>query len=173
MKISNSIYKTAFYSNLNDYRNFIYTPFFFAHNSIFLGIEDVIGFKLNNKTIAEVVENLSVGNKKFVIENYNKIPVDSKLIQLYQKKCEEALILSDFVSLDFLSFIEVSYLGLEIVRINDLTIKLIILLPNTDIATYIISKEDDGPVLVVNSVEFSTRTDISLFIINGLSKYDF
>lgn len=172
MNVSNSTYKTAFYNNLNNYKNFVYTPFFFAHNSIFLGVEDIIGFKLNNKTIAEAVENLSVGNKKFVIENYNKIPVDSKLIELYQKKCEKALILSDFVSLDFLSFIEVSYLGLEIVRINDLTIKLIVLLPNTDIATYIISKEDDGPVLIVNNVEFSTRANVSLFIINGLSKYD-
>ena len=169
MNVSNSTYKTAFYSNLNNYKNFIYTPFFFAHNRIFLGVEDVIGFKLNNKTTAEAVENLSVGNKKFVIENYNKILVDSKLIQFYQKKCEEALILSDFVSLDFLSFIEVSYLGLEIVKLDESTIKLIVLLPNTDIATYTISKEG-GPILAVNSVEFRTRTDVSLFMINGLLK---
>lgn len=164
MNISNGIYKTAFYSNLNNYKNFVYTPFFFAHNSIFLGVEDVIGFKLNNKTIAEAVENLSVGNKKFVIENYNKIPIDSKLIQLYQKKCEEALILSDFVSLDFLSFIEVGYLGLEIYKINDLTIKLIILFPQGNIKIYTISKEQG--ILLVNNLEFSTRTDVSLFIIH-------
>ena len=82
---------------------------------------------------------------------------------------EEAEILLEFVSLDLIKFIEVSYLDLEVIKLSESTIKLIILLPNISIGTYTISKED-GLILTVNSVEFRTRTDVSLFIINGLLK---
>lgn len=169
MTISNSLYKTTFYDQLEQYRNSICTVFYFAHKNIIAGIEDIIAAKLNNKTIAEAVEGLSSKNRKFIIENYNKIPVDLKLIQLYNKKCEEAKFLLEFVSLDFIRFIEVSYLDLKIVKLDESTIKLIVLLPNTDIATYTISKEG-GLILIVNNVEFRTRTDVSLFMINGLLK---
>lgn len=169
MTIPNSLYKETLYAQLEQYRNSICTAFYFACRNIIIDIEDIIAFKLNNKTIAEAIEGLSSRNKKFVIENYNSVPVDLKLIQLYKKKCKEAEVLLKFVSLDLIKFIEVSYLGLEIVKLDESTIKLIILLPNTDIATYTISKED-GPILTVNSVEFKTRTDVSLFIINGLLK---
>lgn len=169
MNISNSLYKETLHAQLEQYRNSICTAFYFACRNIIVDIEDIIAFKLNNKTIAEAAEGLSSRNKKFIIENYNKIPVDLKLIQLYKKKCEEAEILLEFVSLDLIKFIEVSYLGLEIIKLSESTIKLIILLPNIDIGTYTISKEG-GPILTVNSVEFRTRTDVSLFIINGLLK---
>lgn len=169
MNISNSLYKETLHAQLEQYRNSICTAFYFACRNIIVDIEDIIAAKLNGKTIAEAAEGLNNRNRKFIIENYNKVPVDLKLIQLYKKKCEEAEILLEFVSLDLIKFIEVSYLGLEIIKLSESTIKLIILLPNISIGTYTISKEN-GPILTVNSVEFRTRTDISLFIINGLLK---
>lgn len=169
MNVSNNLYTETLHAQLEQYRNSICTAFYFACRNIIVDVEDIIAFKLNNKTMAEAAEGLSNRNRKFIIENYNKVPVDLKLIQFYKKKCEEAEVLLKFVSLDFIKFIEVCYLGLEIVKLNKSVIKLIVLLPNIDIGTYTIAKEG-GPILTVNSVEFRTRTDVSLFIINGLLK---